>query len=452
MNNSLRGKIRLALASAVVIVPLAGGMALSGVSAEKAVLSTGGYSYIKVEAPPLKPAWTSPVAVVDKGMRGLGVAAIAENGKIFTLLPSRKMVAINATTGSKLWEFGSDLAPLFTYSNGNIYGMTTTGSLYAISEAGKKNWSNPLSFSKADSVQKIGNTVYITQAEQLAAVDAATGKLKWKIAENSTTYIGLTSLMEIDGVLIRNYLSQGTLTLGEIVAYDARTGKKLWGHYRQDFPLAVKDGLLYSNTPMEMLDEDPVNRKIKVSVFNLKNGELKGERLYRWTDSDNTAGVFSSGGTFGSAFLDGDNFYVFQGKQLVKYDFWNYSADGEPVQKWDQTGMNQSDFPLNLVYQDRMFYKDYSTGNFSAIKLSNGQIIRYNSGENPVVQADIYGNVEYVGQSDGLFHAYDLLTLKPLFTVNTGSRDFAPTLKTGGMLIIQTGGKLLAIKLPSSLK
>lgn len=37
-----------------------------------------------------------------------------------------------------MWEFGSALAPLFTYSNGFIYGLTKSGSLYAVNEAGKK--------------------------------------------------------------------------------------------------------------------------------------------------------------------------------------------------------------------------------------------------------------------------------------------------------------------------
>jgi outer membrane protein assembly factor BamB len=112
----------------------------------------------------------------------------------------------------------------------------------------------------------------------------------------------------------------------------------------------------------------------------------------------------------------------------------------------------EKDYPLNQVHQQRMLYSNYDTGTLSALKLGNGQSVVLNNGENPVVQTDLFGNVVYSGQSDGLFHAYDMMTLKPIFTVNTGSRNFAPSLKTGGMLMIRTDNKLLAIKLPSSIK
>lgn len=70
-----------------------------------------------------------------------------------------------------------------------------------------------------------------------------------------------------------------------------------------------------------MMDDDAVNRNVKISVFNVKTGELKGERLYKWTDTENKDGAFTFGGVNGTAFLDGNDFYIFQGKKLVKYDF-----------------------------------------------------------------------------------------------------------------------------------
>lgn len=453
MNFSITQKITAILTTIAILLPLTGGGVASMAFAEKAELSTGNSIYNKVVAPVLKPAWSSPVAILDKGPTGRQVTALAENGKVFVLQKSNKLAALNASSGQKLWEFGNALAPLFTYSNGNLYGLTKSGSLYAISEAGKQIWSTALSFPHADSIEHIGSTLYVTQAEQLAAVDAVTGKIKWKISENSNIYIGLADVMETEGVLIRDYISEGAISLAEIVAYDAKTGKKLWEKYRQSMPLAIKNGLLYSITATEMSDDDPVNRKIKVSVFNLKSGELKGERQYKWTDTESPGGN-RSGGAYGSAFLDGNNFYVFQGKMLAKYDFWNYTEEGKPVQEWQQT-LNKEDFPLNKVLQERMFYTDYATGAIWAIKLAkgaNGQIVRFNQGENPTVQTDIFGSVVYTGQSDGLFHAYDMLSLKPIFTVNTGSREFGPSLKAGAMLIIQTGGKLLGIKLPASIK
>lgn len=451
MRHSLRKKITAVAVATFILVLLVKSGSLSVVSAEKALVSTGSPYYSKVEAPVIKPVWSTPIVILKDNPTYQKVTAIAENGKVYALQRNNKLVALNASTGSKVWEFGSDLIPLFTYNNGNIYGLTKSGSLYAVTEAGKKVWSAALSLPNASSIQRIGSTIYVTEDTQLAAVDASSGKIKWKIADNSNNFTGLVDLSEADGVITRSYISQGAITTTGLVAYEVQTGNKLWNQTRQQSPLVVKDGLLYSITNMEMLDDDPVNRKIKVSVFSVKTGVLKGERLYKWTDTENTDGGFRSGGSYGSAFLDGNDFYVFQGKKIVKYDFWNYSAEGKPLKEW-LSQSNEADFPLNQVLQQRILYVNYNTGLITALKLDNGQPVTLNQGDNPVVQSDIFGKVVYSGQSDGVFHAYDLLTLKPIFTVNTGSRTFLPTLKTGGMLMIRTDNKLLAIKLPTSIK
>ncbi|MNP52586.1 PQQ enzyme repeat protein [compost metagenome] len=80
--------------------------------------------------------------------------------------------------------------------------MTKNGSLYAVNEAGKKAWSASLSLPKATSIQRLGSTIYVTQESQFAAVDAVSGKIKWKAAEESNNFTGLSELMETDGVVI----------------------------------------------------------------------------------------------------------------------------------------------------------------------------------------------------------------------------------------------------------
>lgn len=317
MIQSLHKTMIKVLAVTCIASPIAYNGSLSDISAEQAVISTSNPYYNEVKAPILVPVWTSPLAILKEDrITGQNVTALAENGKVFALQRNEKLVALNATTGKKMWEFGSVLAPLFTYSNGFIYGLTKSGSLYAVNEAGKKAWSASLSLPKATSIQRLGSTIYVTQDSQLAAVDAVSGKIKWKAAEESNNFTGLSELMETDGVVIRSYLSQGALTTGALAAYDSLTGKKLWDHTRQWWPLAVKDGLLYSITNTLMMDDDAVNRNVKVSVFNVKTGELKGERLYKWTDTENKDGAFTFGGVNGTAFLDGNDFYIFQGKSL----------------------------------------------------------------------------------------------------------------------------------------
>lgn len=434
-----------------VILPFAGGLPAPGVSAESAAVSTGNPYYSKVSAPVRKPLWSFTSAATSTPQSSQSVTAVAENGMVFALQKNYKLVALKAATGQKLWEYGSALAPLFTYSNGTIYGLTQKGALYAVKENGTKLWSADITLPNASNITRIGSVIYVIQRSTIAAVDAASGKIKWKITEANSNYYGLEQLTESDGVVLRSYIGESTLALPALAAYDAKTGKKLWEQYRQSFPLAIKDGLLYSEKRLEMLDDDPVNRKILISVLNVKTGELKGERFYRWTDTKSADRMFQSRAAYGSAFLESDQLYVFQGEKIARYDFWKYTEDGKPAQVWEQSLM-ENEVPLNKVLQQRMLYYNYSSGSLSAMKLANGQFLRLNEGENPVVQLDIFGNAIYAGQSDGLFHVYDLLSFKPLFTVNAGSRDFLPSLKTGNMLIVRSGGKLLGVRLPASVK
>ncbi|WP_042202142.1 PQQ-binding-like beta-propeller repeat protein [Paenibacillus camerounensis] len=450
MKYTQKYKAAAILAIGAIILPLAAGWLAPNASAESAIITSGNPYYTKVSAPVLKPLWSFTTAAVNNPQSTQTVTALAENGTVFALQNNYKLIALKAATGKKIWEFGSALAPLFIYNSGNIYGLTQKGSLYAVKENGTKLWSTDLALPNASSIQKIGNTVYVTQGIYLAAVDAASGKLKWKINLNSG-YYGLDQLAQADGVVLRTYIGESVLALSTLVAYDAESGKKLWEQYRHELPLAIKDGLLYSVKNLAVLDEDPVNRKIPVSVINVKTGEIKGERQYRWTETANPDIGFRSGGAYGSAFLDGDSLYIFQGDTLARYDFWKYSADGTPQQVWEQAIL-ESEAPLYKVHQQRMLFINYGDQSLAALKLANGQVMRLPAGENPAVQLDIFGSTIYTGQSDGLFHAYDFISYKPLFTVNTGSRDFAPTLKTGSTLIVRSGGKLMGVKLPASIK
>jgi outer membrane protein assembly factor BamB len=451
MRKTIHSTLFTGLALASIGLPLISDGFTEKASAEQSAVSMSNAAYsTTIQAPVIKPSWSFPVIPIDRNRYPDQAVAIAENGKVFAVDSNHRLVALEASSGRKLWQYGDQLTPVLTYNKGIIYGMTRSGSIYAVTEAGKKVWSTPLGFTEAYGIQRIGPTIYIMQSVQTAAIDAVSGKVKWKISEDKNSYSGLGEIMETDGVLIRNYNVQGSLTFEQINAYDAKTGKKLWDSFRSSFPLAVKDGIVYSVANTFMIDDDPVNRKVTIAQYDLKTGESKGDRQYRWTEAENKDGTFQSGGIYGSAFLYGKELYVFQGKILASYDFWNYKPDSKPARKWAQNGYDQL-VPLLSIHEGRMFYQDFSTSRLTAMKLSSGQFIHYD-GDNPTVQADVFGKGVYVGQSDGVFHGYDLMSLKPVFAVNTGSRSFGPTLKSGGMIFIQSGNRLLGVKLPASLK
>lgn len=253
----------------------------SPASAEQASVSISNTYYNKIDAPVLKPAWMYSITGLGSDEREFGANAIAANGKIIVLDKDGKLTALHASTGKKLWNYGSGMAPLLTYSSGTIFGMNKNGTVIALSEKGQKKWSAALGYKDADHLQLAGNTLYVTAGLQFAALDAASGKIKWKASETDSMYSsGYPQVLQSEHVVIRSYIVQGALSAAQINAYDARTGKKLWEHFKQSFPLTVKDGLVYSEAGEYMFSDDPVNRKIEVSVFNLQTGESKGTRVY----------------------------------------------------------------------------------------------------------------------------------------------------------------------------
>jgi hypothetical protein len=184
---------------------------------------------------------------------------------------------------------------------------------------------------------------------------------------------------------------------------------------------------------------------VTIKAFNIKTGVVKEERVYTWTLSGQPPFAIAGG----SALLDGNDLYVFQDDKIVQYDFAKYVPDGKPVKKWYRPYSNAE--VVGSIYKERMFFIDYATGELKGMKLANGQQIGWR-GDNPAAQTDIFGNGVYIGQTDGLFHGFNLQTTAAAFTVNTGSRNYGPTLKTGEMIVIQTEGRLISVKIPKSLK
>lgn len=193
-------KLSCAICAALMLPLGAGG---GTAQAEKAAVSTSNIYYQQIEAPAVQPAWSLSIAKPKVADNPDPVTAIAENGKVFMLQPNGKLAALKAATGSKLWEYGSQLAQRMVYNNGAIYGMTQAGTLYKVKEEnGGKVWSATLGYSAADSLTVTGGTVYVIQGQKMAAVDAATGKTKWQIAEDSNYYNDDLKVLEAEGLLL----------------------------------------------------------------------------------------------------------------------------------------------------------------------------------------------------------------------------------------------------------
>lgn len=411
----------------------------------------------EVNAPFLTPQWSVAVSNWNSSYSGMEAkAALVEDGRVIAIDSKGQLIALDAATGKQLWVKSIGWRPMLAYNQGTVYGAHSDGRISAVSADGKTKWTTSVKVEGAQSIEPFGDSVYVTANKKLYAFNVTTGALRWQIEEKGPEYsAGYGDLHMVDGVIIRSYLVQGALSSTQINAYEAMTGKQLWTRFRSQDPIAIRDGLLYSIQDTynmgdyEMTDDGQIRESLYINAINAHSGAVKGTRVYSWTRKFDPTQSGQTGVTSGVPMLDGDKLYIFQGEKLAQYDFKQYKADAAPVKTWGQ--YMQDVYPFGKVYGERMLYRNYKTGVISAMKLVNGQVIGWQT-DNPAVQTDIYGNGLFVGQSDGVFHAYNYATTKPVFSVKAGSRYFGQTLRTNGMIIIQSRGMLQAVKLPTALK
>ncbi|GGD58582.1 outer membrane protein assembly factor BamB family protein [Paenibacillus nasutitermitis] len=447
LTNSSTSFKKIAMLSVTAALLASGLTGTSAVHAEKPVINSSTPIYGAVSAPAVKPLWSVPLAKFDQ--YGMSVtSALAEDGRVFALVAGGKLAAYDGTSGKNLWKYGAGLKPVLAYDQKVVYGLSKDGAILAIKDNGNKKWAADIHADKADSIQPIGDTIYVTQNLTLFALERETGKLRWKKTETDGSYSsGLTDILVSDGVVLRSYNVQGALSSNQINAYDVKTGKQLWTSFRQQSPLVVKEGLVYSVMDLFMIgEEDSVKKSLHIAVINLKTGVKKGERVYKWTAQPEVIGQYQFGGAHGSAFLDGEDLYIYQDQAVAKYNFSAYSKDGKAIQRWNAP--NPRDYqPLYNVHEGRLLYQNLHDRSILALKTINGQTIQFPAGIQPV-QTDLYGNGLFVARADGTLDAYDFTASKPVFSVKTGFRDFNPTLKSGNMIYIRSGGILSAVKLP----
>lgn len=407
-----------------------------------------------IAVPEVKPSWK---VKVDNylGMdeeNYLGHQAIAEDGKVFAF-SGKKLIAIDAKTGKRLWSYGKDLKPYVVYDKGIIYGLSGDQKPYALNaKTGKLKWQSNKSiyidsWHRTERLVPSLDMLYVIKGSKTFAFDVATGKLRWTADEPLAEGNGTDYLEEADGVILRTFLVQGALTSIQLNAFDKKTGKKLWGDFGQGEALQIKNGLVYSvdyYSPLLFDYQSLPERKVTVNVYNLKTGEKKGSREYSWKLSGVAPYEYGRGGIV----MSGDKLYIEQADKVAEYNFSSYKTGEAPLRTLNRPyGDN---WELLDVVQERLIFKNQSTGELTGIKLANGRQIVWN-GDAPAAQIDVYGKGIYRAQRNGTLLGINMLTNKPVFRVTTGADLHESTLKTNGIIIIQAEGSLIGVKLPASL-
>ncbi|MFB9328068.1 PQQ-binding-like beta-propeller repeat protein [Paenibacillus aurantiacus] len=439
------------MGSALFILGTALAATTSSVSAEQPILSRSTSIGIGQSVTQAKTAWSIPLAVFSETGWARTVA-IAEEGRVFALIGSGQLAAYDGASGKRLWTYGKSLKPLLAYDQGTVYGLTAEGSIYAITSGGTRKWVSAIGAKGAERITVTGDTVYVTKDRVLYALERATGKLRWKVAEKREEFYlsGYPEVRETEEIVLRMYYVEGAHSSNQVNAYDKRTGKLLWRYSDVGLLLEVRDGLVYVTMDWFMIgDNDPTSKSLQIDEIELQTGKRRDGRVFTWNVQPDSAADHRFGGSGGSALIDGTAIYIFQDDVVAQYNFPAYEQGEKPVKQWKAPDPTQY-VPLYKVHQGRLLYQHDQDHAIGMLKTVNGGFVRTPYGIN-VIQTDLYGNGLYLGLADGSLLAYDYAALKPIFSVKTSGRNFEPTLKSGGMLYVRSGGKLMAVKLPSNL-
>lgn len=288
----------------------------------------------------LKVAWTFRTGDDGKGFPGnewkghmtFEATPILYNGTLYFTTSSTNVNAVDAVTGKLRWHYDAHVQKLW-YSDAASRGVTL--------------WVDPQSAADALCHARIFAP---TLDSRIVALDAKTGKLCAGFADHGVLDLlhGIRSTYK-PGSLYRNYLVtsppvilDGKLILGSSVgdnrgvaleygtvrAYDARTGKYLWGWdpiprdpsnpvYKEWTPESAR--LTGAANAWAPLSVDPQRNLVFVPTGSASPDVFGGERPgdNRWADS--------------VVALDTDTGQLVWGYQLVHHDLWDYDTVAQPA-------------------------------------------------------------------------------------------------------------------------
>ncbi len=330
---------------------------------------------------------------------------VVAEGRIFTL-DSRSQVVATATSGATLWQ--ADLTPPgeraddatgggLAIGGGKLFVTTGFGTLSALDPAsGAVVWSQQLDAPISGAPTVSGGVVYVAAKNNVGyALDAATGRIKWRLAgtPDKTGILG-TSSPAIAGQMVLFPFSSG-----ELIAA-ASDGTRRWNAY----VAGTRQGRGYSQIT-DITGEPVVENGVIYagnSVGRTMATDLGGARL--WTASDGATGpVWVAGG---SVFMISDE------AKLVRLD----ARNGERI--W------ATDLP---------YYTKERARRRKAIYANFGPVLA--------------GGLLWVASSDGQMRAFDPMDGALVRSVEIpGGASTRPVVVNNVAYLVNTKGQLLALR------
>ncbi len=283
---------------------------------------------------------------------------------------------------------------------------------------GKKLWSYDVPSSVHGSVAVSDGLVYVpTLRGTLFAVDAKTGKLKWRNdpeaapeGNNQRTY-GYYGVTVADGKVLFPFQTRfGEAAAGILLALDAKTGQRIWGspmagNTMSDGTPAVADGRVYVGNQDGSI----------VIAYDLKTGAKL------WTGTDTLGGwqdgIPTAGG--GKVFIGSNNGIVARDGATGTV-LWSYTSTHPSLVSSGAT-------PSAAALSGNTVYMSFPSGAVTALNATTGAVIwdqllpgsQYRGGS--FTSPALSGNTLFVGANSGGFYALDARTGQPLWSQNIGT-------------------------------
>lgn len=146
-------------------------------------------------------------------------------GRLYVGTNDGHMVALEADTGARLWDFGGATSVLAApaVASGRVYFGGYDGNVYALDAAtGGLLWKRDTGKAVVSTPAVSGDRVIVgSRSYDLVGLDAATGELAWK------HYLWF-SWVESSPTLRDGVVYVGSSDAAIVAAHDARTGQRLW--------------------------------------------------------------------------------------------------------------------------------------------------------------------------------------------------------------------------------
>jgi outer membrane protein assembly factor BamB len=179
-------------------------------------------------------AWRSGIGAGAGGGSRLLAGPVVAGGRVFAVDADGMTTAVDASTGSDVWQFYPDdveevdrlAGGAAAYDAGRLFVATGNGMVYGLDAAGGGEvWRRQIKAPIRSAPTVAGGRVLVPTADgQLYAFDTAAGELAWQHAGlfEQAGLLGGASPAVADGIVIAAYAS------GEVVALSLDTGQQLW--------------------------------------------------------------------------------------------------------------------------------------------------------------------------------------------------------------------------------